>query len=379
MFEAVAVPRTLTYMVPQIQQIPLWEVAGSQVYLLWALIGTACAVVVTGINIRGVRGASSAQTFVVLFLVIVVILLAIGAFTGGQRGHMEPFFTPGTVGILSVIMTVPFLYVGFDVIPQVSEEMNLPHRTLGRTIVIAVALTTVWYIVMLIATSAAMPASELAETDIATADAMAALFGGPIWGNVLLAGGLAGILTSWNSLLMGSSRLLWALGESRMIPKWFAKMHPKYGTPVNALLFVGILSALAPFGGEVMLGWLVDAGSPNIVLAYALVSIGFVILRRREPGMPRPFTIGRKPRTGMVVGVISIILCVALTATYLPGLPSSLDLPPYLIFIAWWVMAIFFIVRLPRGIGPGPDAEERLHAAVDARDARRTGAGARRT
>ena len=92
-----------------------------------------------------------------------------------------------------------------------------------------------------------------------------------------------------------------SVGNSRMLPRWFGKIHPKYGTPVNALLFVGALSFIAPFFGEEMLGWLVDSGSPSIVIAYLLVSIVFVILRKREPEMERRARGGQVERD-VVVG-----------------------------------------------------------------------------
>ena len=107
---------------------------------------------------------------------------------------------------------------------------------------------------VILTTSSAMPAAELARTDIATADAVGAMFGSDLMAKVLIAGGIAGILTSWNSLLLGASRLMFSLARSGMLPAWFGRLHPKYGTPHNSLLFIGALSVLAPFFGEEMLG-----------------------------------------------------------------------------------------------------------------------------
>lgn len=363
-FEAVAVPRTVGYILPgALDQVKLWSVAGSDVYLVWALVGTACAVIITGINILGVKQASVVQTFVVLFLLIIGAMMVVGAFTGGSASNMEPAFTGGLGGFFLVLVVVPFLFVGFDVIPQVSEEMNIPAKKLGGTIVISVMMAAAWYVIVVLATSASLPADQLVVADIAVADAIGAVFHSQVFANLLLAGGLAGILTSWNSLLMGASRLLWALGASRMIPTWFARIHPRFGTPVNALLFVGVISAVAPFFGALMLGWLVDSGSPSIVIAYLMVSIVFVILRRREPEMPRPFRIGGRGPGGLVIGALSIVLTAALLSLYIPGMPASLTLPPYIVFALWWVLGAVFLFRIPRGIGPGPDAEERLVAA----------------
>lgn len=366
-FEAVALPRTALYLFPGLNQIPLWEVAGSEVYLTWALVGAIAAVVITTINILGVKFASVVQTFVVVLLVIIALMLIVGAFTGGSTQDMQPLFTGGTAGFIAVLVVVPFLFVGFDVIPQSAEEVNVPARQIGRLVVIAVILATIFYLIVIVTTSSAMPASELAEADIATADAFGVLFGSDFMAKILIAGGIAGILTSWNSLLLGASRLMYSMARSGMLPAWFGKLHPKFRTPVNALLFIGGLSVIAPFLGEAMLEWLVDSGSPSIVIAYLLVSVVFVVLRRREPQMNRPLRVGGKGNGGLLIGAAAVLLCAGLLSLYLPGMPAFLDVQPWILFGAWWLLGAFFLLRIPTGIEPGEDAEHRLLSALKQR------------
>lgn len=109
-----------------------------------------------------------------------------------------------------MLVAVPFLYVGFDVIPQSAGEINLPFKRIGMLTV-----------------AAGFPASVAAEAELPTADAMAALWDSQVAGNILLLGGVAGILTSWNGFMIGASRLLYAMGESGMLPRWFGRLHPK--------------------------------------------------------------------------------------------------------------------------------------------------------
>jgi amino acid transporter len=189
---------------------------------------------------------------------------------------------------------------------------------------------------------------------------MGALFGSDLMAKILIAGGIAGILTSWNSLLLGASRLMYSMARSGMLPAWFGRVHPKYRTPVNALLFIGALSFLAPFFGVSMLVWLVDSGAPSIVIAYILVSIVFVILRRREPHMDRPLRVGGKGNGGMIIGIAAAVLCIALLSLYLPGMPAALTPPPWILFGLWWVLGAVLLFRIPSGIAPGQDAEHRL-------------------
>ncbi len=130
-------------------------------------------------------------------------------------------------------------------------------------------------------------------------------------------------------------------------------MHPKHGTPVNALLFLGGLTTIAPFFGLAMLDWAVDATGPAVVITFLMVSITFVILRRREPSMDRPLRVGGR-KLGMAVGVVAVISTAVMLALYLPGLPAFLTLEPWIIFLAWWTLGIIFALRLPGGIKEVP-------------------------
>lgn len=371
-FEAVAFPRTVEYIFPGLSQIPLWTVAGDQVHLTWALLGVAAGVVITWLNVRGVKQASIAQNFTIIFLIAVGVLMVFGAFTRGSVENMQPMFTPGTAGFFTVLIAIPFLFIGFDVIPQTAEEINVPARKIGRLVVISVLMAAAWYVMVVLTTSSAMNAKDLAQANIATADAFGFLFNSQIMANILIAGGIAGILTSWNSLLLGASRLMYSLARSGMFPAWFGELHPKYKTPANALIFIGGLSLVAPFFGENMLGWLVDSGAPSIIIAYFLVSVVFVVLRRKAPEMERPLRIGGQARGGEIIGVLSVILTGALFAVYLPGMPAALDWQPWLIFGIWWLIGLPSFLRVPGGIKPGVDAEANVLKAVEARRVQRS-------
>lgn len=369
LFEAVAVPRTVLYLFPGMQHVKLWTVAGSDVYLTWALVGTITSIILTWINIRGVKMASLVQTFVVSFLLIVGLILVFGGVTEGQMAHAEPWFTGGAAGFIAVMVVVPFLFVGFDVIPQSAEEIKIPVEKIGKLVVLSVVMAIVFYAAVIFTTSVAMPRSELLKYDLVTADALAALFHSPFWGKLVIAGGLAGIITSWNAFLLGSSRLMWAMSASRMIPAWFSKLHPRYRTPVNAVLFIGVLAAIVPFLGSAALGWVVDAGSPMIVITYFMVSIAFLLLRRNEPDMERPLRIGGVGAGGVAIGVIAAVLTFFLITLYFPVTPYSAGLSwqSWTMFVLWMLLGLVFLARLPGGIAPGANAEAELVARVEAR------------
>ena len=370
LFEAVSTPTTAAYIFPGLEQIPLWTVAGYEVHLTWALTGSIAALVIMWINIRGVKLAGLVQTWVVCFLILMAVLLLGGSLIGGDLANTRPHFAGGAVGFVAVLGAVPFLFVGFDVIPQSAEEIDIPPQRIGRLVVVSVFMAVAFYVAIIFSTSMALPASELTGLKLVTADAFAALTGSAVWGKVVIAGGLAGIITSWIAFLMGASRLMWAMANSGMLPRWFGKMHPRHRTPVNALLFIGILSAIAPFFGAPMLVWAVDASSPMIVLTYDLVAVTFVILRRRQPQMDRPLRIGGAGGGGVVIGIVAAVLCAVMLFVYIPGLtPISVSLAwqSYVMLGAWLAAGVVLMLRLPGGIRPGPEAEEHLKAALEQR------------
>ncbi len=362
-FEAVALPETVLYLFPDMLSVHLWSVAGYDVYLSWVAVGAGSAVVVTALNYFGIRPASVFQTVAVLFLLGAGALLLVGSLTNGSAGKMEPLFTGGVSGLFVVLVAVPFLFVGFDVIPQSASEVNLPHRQVGKLLVVSVACAAGWYAMIMLTVGSGLGPAELADADLASADGMAKLWDSPAMGDLLILGGIAGIFTSWNAFLIGASRLVYAMAESRMLPAWLGKLHPRYRTPSNAVLAIGLLTVLAPLFGEPMLTWLVNAGGINIVVAYTAVVLCFLILRRREPAMERPFT----TPAGPVVGWTALALSLGLGVLYLPGMPAALDFPSeWAIVGGWWLAGALLVWRLPK-ITPGADAEERLVASVAAR------------
>lgn len=338
--------------------VEMWNVAGYDVYLTWVLVGMVGAVVMTALNYVGVRPAAVFQLVAVLVLGVVGLALVTGSFVGGEVANMQPLFTGGGAGLIAVLVATPFFF-GFDVIPQSAVEINLPAKRIGQLLIFSVILAICWYAMIWLTVSSSMPADALLEADLATADGMAALWNSQLMEAVLVIGGLAGILTSWNGFLIGASRLAFAMARSGMLPRWFAKVHPRFRTPSNAVLFIGLLSALAPLFGEMTLGWLINAGGLNIVVAFFMVALSFVVLRSREPEMPRPYRV----RGGQPLGVVAAVLALGLGVLYLPQMPAELAWQEWIIVGAWWLAGIVLVLRVPRVRG-GADAEQRLHAVA---------------
>jgi amino acid transporter len=241
------------------------------------------------------------------------------------------------------------MFVGFDVIPQAAEEIDLPYKQIGRILVISVLMAVIWYILIVLAVALALSAEESAASALPTADAMSAVFGGGWAGKLLVLAGIGGIITSWNAFLVGGSRAVYAMAHAHMLPAFLGKMHPKYNTPVNAILMVGALSVIAPLFGRPTLVWLVDAGGLGIVIAYAMVAASFVVLRKREPEMDRPF----KVANGMWVGYAALILAVGIALLYMPGSPAALVWPYEWAIAGGWALLGLGFYLWARTVHPG--------------------------
>ncbi|WP_243292685.1 APC family permease [Bacillus sp. FJAT-47783] len=339
-FEAVALPTVVEYLFPNYKVGFMWTVAGYDVYFSWVALGVAGAIILTLLNMFGVKTAATFQFICTILLVLVGLSLFSGSVVTEGATEPAPLFKDGWGGILTVLIMTPFMFVGFDVIPQAAEEINLPNKKIGQVLILSVVMAVVWYILMIYSVGQSLNEQQLSESSLATADAMGAIFNSSFASKILIIAGIGGILTSWNSFLIGGSRILYVMANSGMIPRWLGKMHPKYKTPANAILFIGTLSVIAPLFGKEMLVWLVDAGGLSIIVAYALVAVSFLILRKTEPGMERPFRAGNSS----IVGWIAVLLSIGLAALYMPGMPSALIWPyEWILFGGWWVIGAYFL------------------------------------
>lgn len=322
-FESAALPTAMEYLIPNLRIGYLYSVEGSDVYASLVAIGIGGAVLVTAINYVGIRFAAFVQTLITTLFFAVGLMFLLGALGYQQPAEGAPLFVGGVAGILAVLVMVPALMVGFDVIPQSAEEINLPQEQIGKMLVLSVSMAVVWYIGITFAVSFSISGEQLANTTMATADAMANAWDSEMAGAIMIIAGIGGIMTSWNAFVIGGSRVLFALAESGMIPSVFAKVHPKYKTPYVCILFIGALSCISPFFGRQILVWLVNAGSFMVVIAYGFVAFAFLRLRMKEPDLERPF---RVP-FGYLVGTLALLMSFALGLLYLPFSPSALVWP----------------------------------------------------
>lgn len=353
-FETCALPTVISYIFPDFLKGYLYTIAGFDVYATWVVAGIAGAVLITVINLLGTQESARLQTvFFVLIAATGIGLAIVSAIKGSPENLSAHAFVGGeadgksTFGsILTVAAMTPFLFVGFDVVPQVAEEINIPQKKIGRLMVLSILMGAAFYIMVILATVYAVPyevidTSLQSQNSLVVADVVSYLFRNELIGKLVLLGGLAGIITSWNSFMIGASRVVYAMAQSHMLPSAFGKLNGKRKTPVNAILLVSGLSILAPFFGRRMLVWLVDAGSFATTVAYFIVSLSFLVLRHKEPDMRRPYRV----RRGKIVGALAILTSGLMALCYLVPISFSnctLCAEEWVITGGWIILGVVF-------------------------------------
>ena len=357
-FEATALPTVITYLFPDFNQVYLYSIAGKDIYLTTIILGVGVAILITIINIKGAKTAAILQTVLTAIIAIAGILLVVGSAVNGDAsnitGQMWESGAGNTLGsVFKVACMTPFLFIGFDVIPQAAEEISVPYKKIGKIMLLSIFLAVAWYLLIIFAVCYIMPQSAIAQemnsqNGLVSAKAIEIAFRSPLMGKVLIIGGLCGIITSWNSFLMGGSRALYSMGESLMIPKMFGKLG-KNKTPEAAIILCGIACVAAPFFGRGVLVWLVDAASFGCVIAYMFVSISFCILRKKKPEMERPY----KVKAGGFVGAMAVIMAGFMTLLYIipASFSAALVWQEWVVVGIWLALGVFFYFYSKRKYG----------------------------
>lgn len=358
-YEAVSFPTILQYVFPEIARGYLYSVGGFDIYLTWLLIAIGMALLILFLNIIGMKKAARFQKILTCVIAAVGIALVAGSAYSGNASNLQNQLLIGDTSgkiiqnIAKVAIMTPFFLFGFDVIPQAAEEINVPLKKLGKMMILSIIMAVSFYVLVVLAVGYVMDAEQIkismsSATGLVTADAMGIAFNNANMAKVLIIGGLCGIVTSWNSFLIGGSRALYSMSVSYMLPRKFAVLHKKYNTPVNSLLLIGALSVISPFFGRSMLVWIVDAGNFACCFAYCIVSLSFIVLRKKEADMERPY----KVKHYKLVGIVAVIMSGTMSAMYIiPETNCTLVWQEWVIVGGWILLGVIMAYISKRKYG----------------------------
>ncbi len=248
------------------------------------------ALVITAILVIGIKeSARFNSTIVVLKVSVVLFVLALGAqyVRPGNWGHDWSTFAPyGFSGIGAGAAYIFFAYIGFDAVSTTAQEAKNPQRDLPIAIIASLAVCTVLYIGVAAVLTGMVPWREI---NIEAPIARAFLDRNLAWASdIITTGALAGLTSVMLVMLLGQTRVLYAMANDGLLPrKFFAAIHPKFHTPYKNTILVGLLAAIV---GSVTpiddIGKMVNIGT---LLAFVIVCISIMVLRKTNPNQARPF------------------------------------------------------------------------------------------
>jgi APA family basic amino acid/polyamine antiporter len=310
------------------------------VFNLPAVVITA---LVTWLLVRGVKASATVNTLIVFVKVAIILLVIATGVAFIHPSNYAPFIPPNTgafgqfgwSGVVRGAAVIFFAYIGFDAVSTAAQEARDPQRDMPRGILGSLVICTVLYVVVSAVMVGLVPHRELAgPAPMAVAiDAARTAAAGTAWSGVMRAmsmlvkiGILAGLSSTMVVQMMAQPRIFMAMAQDGLLPAWAGRIHPRHRTPhVTTLITGGIVAIAAGFTPIAVLGELVSIGT---LLAFVIVSLGVLVLRRREPDRPRPFRTPWVPAVPVASAVVSL------------GLMATLPGATWLRLVVWMAIGI---------------------------------------
>lgn len=284
------------------------------------LLAVVIIVAITWLCYLGIKKSARANTLLVsLKLLILFAVIGVGAFFV-SRSNWTPFAPNGLGGVQAGAAIIFFAFIGFDAVSTTAQECRDPGRSLPRGILWSLVICTLIYVAVTAVVTGMVPYGDLAGK----ADPLAYIFSthGLSW----LAGAVSvgAVIATAAALLvyqLGQPRILMAMSHDGLIGSWFGRVHKKHGTPGNATILIGLVTALP--AALMNIGEVVELANIGTLFAFSIVCVGVLILRVRRPDAPRRF---RVP-IPWVVAPLGVASCLWLAM----GLPRV----TFLRFVIW--------------------------------------------
>src|SRR5437867_6080970 len=265
---------------------------------------------VTTLLVIGIKESAGFNNLIVLIKVAVVLLFIAGAIRAINTVNWHPFIPPnagnfgefGWTGVMRGASLVFFAYIGFDAVSTAAQEAKNPQRDMPIGIIGSLLVCTVLYILVSGIATGVVPYARLNVPDPIALAADAAGMG---WmGKLIKLGAIAGLSSVILVMMLGQTRVFWTMSRDGLLPPFVSKVHPRFQTPWVTSIVTGVVvaffSAILPIRDAASL---VSIGT---LLAFVIVSFGILVLRVREPNLPRVF---RTPAVWLVapLGALSAL------------------------------------------------------------------------
>jgi basic amino acid/polyamine antiporter, APA family len=253
--------------------------------------------------IRGASESAKTNAVMVCIKIGVLILFIVLGLKGWDANNLSDFAPFGVTGITSAAGIIFFSYIGLDAVSTAGEEVKNPRRTMPLAILIALATVTALYILVTLVAVAAQPSGEFEDQEAGLSAILEKVTGSSWPATVLAAGAVISIFSVTLIVIYGQTRILFAMARDGMIPELFHRVNPRTHTPVPNTVIVAVVIGL--LAGLIPINFLAEMTSIGTLVAFLVVSIGVMVLRRTHPELPRGFKVPGYP----VTPVLSILGC----------------------------------------------------------------------
>jgi APA family basic amino acid/polyamine antiporter len=288
--------------------------------------------ILTVVLVRGIRESAEANNVMVILKIAAIFAFIIAGSHYVHPGNWHPFAPQGWSGILTGGSIIFFTYIGFDSVSTAAEEAKNPQRDLPIGIIATLVVCTLLYIGVAVVLTGIVPWQSLLDDAAPVVNSLKKLTiesGSHTlqWVRLgVLFGAMMGMISSLLVFQLGQARVWFAMSRDGLLPKLFGRVHPRYRTPSTATWIAGFVVGIP--AGILDIGTLADLSNIGTLFAFALVSIGVIILRYRDPDRHRGF---RAPG-GIAAPVLSVLFCVLLM--------SGLPILTWLRFFGWLAIGL---------------------------------------
>jgi len=284
---------------------------GSMVSGLFNLPATAIVLLVTFLLVIGIKQSADTNTVLVVVKTAVLVLFVALGIAYVKRENLVPFIPPnsgefgqfGISGIFRGAAVMFFAYIGFDAVSTAAQEARNPERDMPIGILASLFFCTVIYIAVAVVLIGIVPYRRLNVPDpIAVGiDATGLTWFSP----VVKISALFGLFSTMLVQLLGQARIFYSMSRDGLLPPLFGRVHPRFRTPHLSTLLTGSATAVA--AGLLPIGVLSQLVSIGSLLAFLLVCVGVLVLRRTSPSVERPFRVPWVPW----IPLLGVLSCVA--------------------------------------------------------------------
>lgn len=295
---------------------------GGVVNLPAAVVVLLAMVVLLG----GIRESAAITVITTLFKIAVLVFFVVVAVFAFNSNNLTPFAPMGVAGIATGASSVFFSFVGFDAASTAGEEARNPQRDLPRAIMISLGVVTLAYVLVALTAIGAAGVDTLSGSEASLATVLKLVTGAGWPSTVLAVGAVVAIASVVLAVLYGQTRILVSMSRDGLVPGVFSRVTARRRVPAANTIIIGcvvaVLAALVP------LGQLAEATSIGTLVAFGLVNVGVLVLRRTQPELPRGFRTPLMP----VTPLIGLALCVLLVFGLAPQ--------TWLAFGAWTLVGL---------------------------------------